>query len=409
MKKLICTMALAALLCGAAGAANGSYTVAAELSPNITVKIDGVERVFYNAQGQEVHPISYAGTTYVPIRSIGELMDKNVNWDGTTNTATISGSRVTPDATGTLDVGAVTQNITLSIEPSYTIVIDGTARTFYNVNGQKVDPALYNGSIYLPIRAIGEIMGKTVSWDGATQTVFISGSTAGGEVTDFDTNTPSGNTGNTGNVGGNTGNIGGNTGNIGNVGGNTGNIGNVGGNTGNVGGNTGNIGTTTGAVTLEQAKQTALNHAGKTASQVTFVKTKSDWEYGRTVYEIEFIYRSGTGYLEYDYEIDSTTGKILSYDYDAEGYVPSTGGTGVTGGTGIGGQTASISADRAKQIALARVPGASTANIYEFKLDYDDGRLEYEGKIIYNTMEYEFEINASTGSIVSWDVESIYD
>ena len=380
MKKLVCTMALAALLCGAAGAANGSYSVTAELSPDITVKIDGVERVFYNVQGQEVHPISYAGTTYVPIRSIGELMDKNVNWDGTTNTATIAGARVTADATGTPDRNAVTQDITMDIEPGITIVIDGTARTFYNVNGQKVDPALYNGSIYLPIRAIGEIMGKTVSWDGATQTVSISGSTAGGQVTDFDTNNSSG----------------GNTGNTGNVGGNTGNTGNVGGNTG----------TTTGLVTLEQAKQTALNHAGKTASQVTFVKARSDWENGRTVYEIEFIYRSGTGYLEYDYEIDASTGKILSYDYDAEGYAPSTGGT--TGTGSIGGQTASISADRAKQIALAKVPGASTANIYEFELDYDDGRLEYEGKIIYNSMEYEFTIDASTGNVIGWDVESIY-
>ena len=58
MKKLICTMTLAALLCGAASAANGSYTVSAELSPDITVKIDGVERIFYNAQGKEVHPLS---------------------------------------------------------------------------------------------------------------------------------------------------------------------------------------------------------------------------------------------------------------------------------------------------------------------------------------------------------------
>lgn len=362
MKKLVCTMALAALLCGAAGAANGSYTVTAELSPDITVKIDGAERIFYNVQGQEVHPISYAGTTYVPIRSIGELMDKNVNWDGTTNTATIGGARVTPDATGTPDKNAVTQDIRMDIEPGITIVIDGTARTFYNANGQKVDPALYNGSIYLPIRAIGEIMGKNVSWDGATQTVLLSGNTTGGGVTDFDTNNPSGNTG----------------------------------------GNTGNTGTTTGSVTLDKAKQIALDHAGKTASQVTFVKAKSDWENGKTVYEIEFIYRSGTGYLEYDYEIDASTGKILSYDYDAEGYAPSTGGNS-------GSQTATITEARAKEIALNKVPGASTANIYEFKLDRDDGRLEYEGKIIYNSMEYEFTIDASSGTITDWDVESIYD
>ena len=74
MKKAICALALTTLFCGAAFAANGSYTVSAALSPDITVNIDGVDRTFYNVQGQEVHPISYAGTTYVPIRSIGELM-----------------------------------------------------------------------------------------------------------------------------------------------------------------------------------------------------------------------------------------------------------------------------------------------------------------------------------------------
>lgn len=58
---------------------------------------------------------------------------------------------------------------------------------------------------------------------------------------------------------------------------------------------------------------------------------------------------------------------------------------------------------------MNKVPGASTANIYEFKLDRDDGRLEYEGKIIYNSMEYEFSIDANTGKVTGWDVESIYD
>lgn len=367
MKKLICTMALAGLLCGAAGAANGYYTVTAELSPDITVKIDGVERIFYNVQGQEVHPISYAGTTYVPIRSIGELMDKNVNWDAAANTATIGGERVTPDATGTPDRNAVTKDITLRIEPGITIVIDGTARTFYNVKGEKVDPTLYNGSIYLPIRAIGEIMGKTVSWDEATQTVYLTGTETDGTVTDADTSIS-------------------------------------GGNTGSNAGNAGNTGTSTGAVTLEQAKQTALNHAGKTASQVTFVQAKQDWDDGRKVYEIEFIYRSGSGYLEYDYEIDASTGKIISYDRDAEHHQNTLGNTGNTGG-----QTAAITEARAKQIALERVPGASTANIREFELDRDDGRLEYEGKIVYNHMEYEFTIDASTGSVLEWEAESVYD
>ena len=355
MKKLICTLALAAMLCGAVTAASGSYTVSARLRPDVTVVIDGVERTFFNVQGQEVHPISYAGTTYVPIRSIGELMDKNVNWDGATSTATIGGARVTADATGTPDVNARAQDITLTMEPNYTIVIDGVERTFYDVNGKVCDPALYNGSIYLPIRAIGEIMGKTVSWDGVTDTVTLSGGTSTGGVTDFDTANPGGTTGNTG---------------------------------------------TTGSITLERAKEIALSDAGVSASQATFVRAHLDYDDGRQVYDVEFVVASGSGYLEYDYEIDASTGAILSVDQDAEFYRPTTPSTG---------GTTTISREQAQQTALSRVSGATASNVYELHLEWDDGRQYYEGKIYYGTMEYDFTIDAVTGAVVEWEAESIYD
>ena len=43
------------------------------------------------------------------------------------------------------------------------------------------------------------------------------------------------------------------------------------------------------------------------------------------------------------------------------------------------------------------------------KQDYDDGRVIYEGKIIYQQMEYDFEIDSFTGNILDWEAESIYD
>ena len=345
-----CALVLAASLTVGALAASQPYTANATLSPNVTVKIDGVEQTFYNAQGKEVHPIIYNGTTYIPLRAVGELMGKNVNWDGATGTASLSGTRTTGNVTGTPDTAAKRTDVTFTLRPEYHIVIDGTERTFTNANGTKIDPAIYNGSIYLPLRAIGEIMGKRVSWDGATQTVRLDSATSGGDVTDFDTNNSS-------------------------------------------------QSAPTGGVTLEQAKQTALQYAGKTASQVQIVKAQQDWEHGRQVYEIEFIVSSGTGYTEYDYEIDAATGKIVSYDYDAENYTPSQNTN----------TNVKISEATAKQTALSRVPGATAANIYKFKLDFDDGRWEYEGKIIYGGMEYEFTINAATGAVTEWDVESVYD
>ena len=51
-----------------------------------------------------------------------------------------------------------------------------------------------------------------------------------------------------------------------------------------------------------------------------------------------------------------------------------------------------ISSDEAVQSALARVPGATVANVTEFNRDYENGRLEYEGEIHYNGYEYDFEI-----------------
>jgi len=68
-----------------------------------------------------------------------------------------------------------------------------------------------------------------------------------------------------------------------------------------------------------------------------------------------------------------------------------------------------ISASRAKQLALAQVPGASERDIHEFEVDNDDGRIEYEGKIYYNNMEYEFEIDAYSGAFRSWEAEPIDD
>jgi len=110
--------------------------------------------------------------------------------------------------------------------------------------------------------------------------------------------------------------------------------------------------------------------------------------------EVEFY----SGNTEYDYDIDATTGEVLGYDTDIENYT-------------IGqGQQAGINIDEAtaKAIALEKVPGATDADIRIY-LDYDDGRPVYEGAIVYNEMKYEFEISAADGTIIEWEMESIYD
>lgn len=42
-----------------------------------------------------------------------------------------------------------------------------------DAQGSTVQPFIYNGTTYLPIRAISQALGKDVSWDGKTNSVFI--------------------------------------------------------------------------------------------------------------------------------------------------------------------------------------------------------------------------------------------
>ena len=146
----------------------------------------------------------------------------------------------------------------------------------------------------------------------------------------------------------------------------------------------------------EAARQAALTHAGLAESDVNFIRSYLDWEDGRQVYDVEF-YTSD--YQEYDYEIDAYTGEVLSYDYDAEYY--GGGNAGASSGT-------AITEAEAKAIALGKVPGATESDIWEFSTDRDDGRLEYEGEILYNGTKYEFEIDGYSGTIRSWEAEPAY-
>ena len=82
----------------------------------------------------------------------------------------------------------------------------------------------------------------------------------------------------------------------------------------------------------------------------------------------------------------------------------------ISGCTARRGESNTITAAQAKSIALAQVPGAVEENIREFDVDqFEDGSLEYDGKIYYEGKEYSFEIDGYNGSIRSWEVEPIYE
>ena len=144
------------------------------------------------------------------------------------------------------------------------------------------------------------------------------------------------------------------------------------------------------SITREKAKSIALAHAKVSESNVKGLKIENDWEHGQEAYSVSFY----AGNYEYEYDIAKSNGTILKADKDYEKDNNSSNSNSM------------ISKDKAMSIALAKVSGATSSNIY-IELEKDDGRYTYEGEINFNNKEYEFEIDAYTGNILKWEVDSI--
>ena len=149
----------------------------------------------------------------------------------------------------------------------------------------------------------------------------------------------------------------------------------------------------------QKAQEIALADAGVAAGDALHLIVKPDWDDGRWVYDVEF-WADGK---EYDYEILASNGTILSYDYDAEYQWSGSTGTGSTS------STADIGEAKARSVALshAGISESSTSYIYA-KKDWDDGRWVYDVEFWADGKEYDYEILASDGTILSYDYDAEY-
>lgn len=149
-------------------------------------------------------------------------------------------------------------------------------------------------------------------------------------------------------------------------------------------------------ISEEEAKNIALKDAGLTEEKISGIRIKLETDDGVQEYEVDFYADN----KEYDYDIDAVSGEILSKDMDID--------EDFQWKTSSSSSGAKISEAKAKKIALKKVSGATEKDI-RLHLDNDDGKKIYEGSIIYNEREYDFEIDANSGTILEWEEESIYD
>ena len=159
-------------------------------------------------------------------------------------------------------------------------------------------------------------------------------------------------------------------------------------------------------ISIEQAKQLALNHSKVSKNMAKMTKIRLDKENRKFIYEIEFY----TEWKKYKYNIDANTGKVLSYSEKErssastvirdDGKIINTNGSD----TEIRKIPKYIGMEKAKEIAVARITGAKKINVTNIQMDSEKGRKIYEGKIVYKNTEYKFDIDAITGEVITWEV-----
>ena len=147
-----------------------------------------------------------------------------------------------------------------------------------------------------------------------------------------------------------------------------------------------------------------------------------DFDLDKGIYEVEVWYINDAAY---EYKIDAKEGRIIYTDFkyftnqnnssngnnNNNGNSNSNSNNGNSNGqNSLNGVTASITLDEAKNIAITNA-GLDINNVQftREELEHDNHTLVYELEFFSNNIEYDYEINATTGDIISFDRDSIYD
>lgn len=251
----ITCMAMACIV--SAGALTGTKQVQVSYQ-NIKLVVNGQTVTPTDSKGNVVEPFTIDGTTYLPVRAVGNALGLQVGWDGATQTVTLNAQ--TPDGSPlppVIPTQPAQEYIGEKKAKSVALADAGLAAsgvTFFQVKLDWEDGrAVYDVEFY----------SGTAEYDYEIDALDGSIRSADREIEGYVHTPPT--TSNNGNY-----------------------------------------------ITAERAKELALAHAGISAVNASMRKAEFDWDDGRAEYEVEFY----SGNVKYEYTIDAVNGAVLSYEKD---------------------------------------------------------------------------------------------
>lgn len=140
----------------------------------IKITLDGSPVLPCDANGNYVEPFAIDGTTYLPVRAIGNAMGLSVGWDSASSTITLSSGGTKSSASTGATGSSQTRTVVATLDYNdIKISVDGQNVIPVNTDGNPVEPFAIKGTTYLPVRGIASVLGLNVDWDGNTNTVIL--------------------------------------------------------------------------------------------------------------------------------------------------------------------------------------------------------------------------------------------
>lgn len=137
------------------------------LADDIKICVDNIQiKNLTDANGTTVYPFIENGTTYVPIRAVSNALNCNIKWDQNQNAVLL----FTNGSPG----GFVYETAENSVKKDeLRLYVDNMLVELRDANGNIVYPIIINGTTYVPVRGVSQLLNCQVRWDGETKTVLI--------------------------------------------------------------------------------------------------------------------------------------------------------------------------------------------------------------------------------------------